>query len=52
MRVGSLIYLTPPVTMIWAWAMFGEPLTPAAVTGFAISLVGVTLTREAKLAAS
>ncbi len=44
-RVGSLIYLTPPVTMIWAWAMFAEPLAPMAVTGFAVCLLGVGLTR-------
>ena len=45
-RVGSLIYLTPPVTMIWAWAMFAELLTPMAVTGFAVCLLGVGLTRR------
>ena len=45
-RVGSLIYLTPPVTMIWAWAMFAEPPTPLATTGFAVCLLGVGLTRR------
>jgi drug/metabolite transporter (DMT)-like permease len=44
-RIASLIYLTPPVTMIWAWAMFAEPLTPAAVAGFGLCLVGVGLAR-------
>jgi drug/metabolite transporter (DMT)-like permease len=39
-RVGSLIYLTPPVTMLWAWLMFGEPLSTAAVVGFALCLLG------------
>jgi len=43
-RVGSLIYLTPPVTMIWAWAMFGEPLTLMGMAGFAICLIGVAFT--------
>lgn len=47
-RVGSLIYLTPPVVMIWAWAMFGEPLTMAAVAGFALCLLGVGLARDAR----
>lgn len=42
-RVGSLIYLTPPVTMGWAWAMFGDPLTPAALVGAILCLVGVAL---------
>lgn len=44
-RVGSLIYLTPPVTMVWAWAMFGEALSPAALIGFTICLLGVRLGR-------
>jgi drug/metabolite transporter (DMT)-like permease len=44
-RVGSLIYLTPPVTMVWAWAMFGEALSPVALIGFAIWLLGVGLAR-------
>ncbi|WP_119459213.1 DMT family transporter [Rhodospirillaceae bacterium SYSU D60014] len=44
-RVGSLIYLTPPVTMLWAWAMFGEPLALAAVAGFALCVGGVALAR-------
>lgn len=50
-RVGSLIYLTPPVTMVWAWAMFGEPLALAAVTGFVLCLAGVGLAHEAKASA-
>ncbi|WP_197434075.1 EamA family transporter [Agrobacterium vitis] len=44
-RVGSLIYLTPPVTMIWGWLMFSEPITTLAVVGFVICIVGVMLTR-------
>ena len=49
-RVGSLIYLTPPVTMIWAWLMFAEPITLAAAAGFAICLAGVALSRPATAA--
>lgn len=45
-RVTSLIYLTPPVVMIWAWAMFGEPLTVGAVAGFALCLLGVALAQD------
>ncbi|MCB9946534.1 MAG: DMT family transporter [Rhodospirillaceae bacterium] len=44
-RVGSLIYLTPPVTMVWAWAMFAEPLTSGALLGLAACLLAVALTR-------
>jgi drug/metabolite transporter (DMT)-like permease len=32
-RVTSLIYLTPPVTIIWAWMMFGEDVSLQAITG-------------------
>lgn len=45
-RVSSLIYLTPPVTMIWAFAMFGEPITGGLVVGFLICLTGVWLARS------
>ena len=45
-RVSSLIYLTPPVTAIWAWAMFGEPLTVNAALGFAVCLAGVQLAKQ------
>lgn len=47
-RVGTLIYLTPPVTMIWAAAMFGEPLTATAVGGFALCLIGVALAADGR----
>lgn len=46
-RVGSLIYLTPPVTMIWGRLMFSEPITTPAIVGFAICIVGVLMTRPA-----
>jgi len=42
-RVSSLIYLTPPVTAIWAWLMFSEPITAFILVGFAICFVGVIL---------
>ena len=45
-RVSSLIYLTPPVTMIWAWAMFGEAVGQAALAGFALCLLGVALSQQ------
>lgn len=43
-RVSAAIYLSPPVTMIWAWALFAEPLTIAMFGGLAVTLVGVWLT--------
>lgn len=45
-RVSSLIYLTPPVTAVWAFAMLGEPITVPTVAGFLLSLMGVWLARR------
>lgn len=45
-HVASLIYLTPPVTMLWALAMFGDPLTAGGIIGFLLCLVGVYLARD------
>ena len=42
-RVGSLFYLTPPVTALMAWAMFDERLNPTALLGMAICVAGVFL---------
>ena len=41
--VSTLLYLTPPTTMLWAYLMFGTPLTLVAVAGLAVSAVGVSL---------
>ncbi|MEZ2349078.1 DMT family transporter [Caballeronia sp. RCC_10] len=42
-RVTSVLFLSPPVTMIWAWAMFGEPLSGSMAIGTAISALGMML---------
>lgn len=42
-RVVSLFYLTPPVTALMAFALFGERLTPLALFGMAVCVVGVAL---------
>jgi drug/metabolite transporter (DMT)-like permease len=41
--VSTMLYLTPPTTMVWAFLMFGVPLTLVAVAGLAVSAVGVVL---------
>jgi drug/metabolite transporter (DMT)-like permease len=41
--VSTLLYLTPPTTMLWAYLMFGEPVNGAGFLGLAISGVGVSL---------
>lgn len=45
-RVSSLIYLTPPTTMVWAYLMFGESIGPLAIPGLVVCLVGVFLARR------
>jgi drug/metabolite transporter (DMT)-like permease len=42
-RVVSLFYLTPPVTALMAWALFGEKLAPLALVGMAVCVAGVFL---------
>jgi len=42
-RVVSLFYLTPPVTALMAFALFGETLAPLALVGMAVCVVGVFL---------
>lgn len=46
-KVSAAVYLCPPVTMIWAWLLFSEPLTPTMFIGLAITFVGVWLTTRA-----
>lgn len=43
-KVSAAIYLAPPVTMIWAWFLFDDPLTPIMFIGLAVTMVGVFLT--------
>ena len=42
-RVATVLYLSPPITMIWAWAMFGEPLSWQLALGMAVSSAGIWL---------
>jgi drug/metabolite transporter (DMT)-like permease len=42
-RVVSLFYLTPPVTALMAWGLFGEKLSSLALLGMAVCVVGVFL---------
>ena len=42
-RVASVLYLSPPITMLWAWAMFDEPLSWQMASGMAVSAVGIWL---------
>jgi drug/metabolite transporter (DMT)-like permease len=41
--VSTLLFLTPPTTMVWVYLMFGEAVTLVALVGLAISGFGVWL---------
>lgn len=41
--VTSLLYLVPPTTALFAWALFGEPITATMLAGTAITVMGVRL---------
>jgi drug/metabolite transporter (DMT)-like permease len=41
--VSTLLYLTPPTTMFWAFLMFDEPVNAVGFLGLVISGVGVFL---------
>ena len=45
-RVASLFYLGPPVTMIMAWAAFGDTLQSTDVIGLIIVAVGVVVVQR------
>lgn len=42
-RVAGLFYLSPPVTMLMAYAAFGDRVTPADLLGLVVAALGVWL---------
>ena len=42
-RISSIVFLSPPMTMLWAWALFDEPLSLTMLIGTLITLLGVIL---------
>lgn len=44
-KVSSLFYLVPAVTALFAFALFGEALSPQALIGMVLAGVGVALAR-------
>jgi drug/metabolite transporter (DMT)-like permease len=46
-RVTAVLYVSPPVTMLWAWAVFNEPLSWAMALGLGVSLVGIFIVARA-----
>lgn len=47
-RVASVLFLSPAVTMLWAWAMFNEPLSWLMLVGTAVSGLGILLVIKAE----
>jgi len=45
-RVSSLIYLTPPTTLLWALVMFNQPISIATIAGIAVCLASVLLVQH------
>ncbi|WP_258275677.1 DMT family transporter [Agrococcus sp. HG114] len=41
--VSTMLYLTPPTTMLWVWLVFGVPVTPLGVAGLAVAATGVAI---------
>ena len=44
--VSGALFLTPPVTMIWASVQFGDPLSGSALLGVALTLLGLPFLRR------
>jgi len=42
-RVSSLFYLTPPLTALMAYGLFGETLAPPAIAGMAVAALAVAM---------
>jgi drug/metabolite transporter (DMT)-like permease len=45
-KTASLFYLVPPVTALFAWALFGETLGAVALAGMGLVAVGVALVQR------
>lgn len=44
--VSGALFLTPPVTMLWAYLQFGDPLAVSALVGVALTLAGLPFLRR------
>ncbi|NNA56438.1 DMT family transporter [Pseudomonas koreensis] len=42
-RISGALFLTPPVTLLWAWLQFGDQLSVSAMLGSGLTLVGLPL---------
>ncbi|MGY2253333.1 DMT family transporter [Pseudomonas reactans] len=44
-RVAALVYLEPPVTLVWAALMFGDAINASTYAGIAVVVAGLLLVR-------
>lgn len=47
-NTSVLLFLTPPVTSLWTWLMFGHPVGIGQITGMLLGILAVTLTVRGK----
>ncbi|UOW00251.1 DMT family transporter [Agrococcus sp. SCSIO52902] len=50
--VSTMLYLTPPTTMLWVWLFFGVPIAPLGIAGLVVAAVGVAIVLTAQRRAS
>ena len=41
--VSTMLYLTPPTTMLWVWLVFGVPISVLGIVGMAVAAMGVAV---------
>lgn len=46
--VSTMLYLTPPTTMLWVWLIFGVPITPLGIVGLVVAAAGVAIVLTAQ----
>jgi drug/metabolite transporter (DMT)-like permease len=51
-RVTAILYASPPLTLVWAWAMFDEPMSISILLGLFISLAGFAIFATSQKAAN
>lgn len=42
-RISCALFLTPPVTLLWAWLQFDDPLSVSTLFGIGLTLFGLPL---------
>ncbi|HEY0286795.1 MAG TPA: DMT family transporter [Pseudomonas sp.] len=42
-RISGALFLTPPLTMVWAWLQFGDSVLGSTLAGVSLTLIGLPL---------